>query len=176
MSRKMTRHTIMALEAGKYFPSLPCCWHSASRALSASEWIRCSSTWRLAIRVFPHRDDAALDAENGVPGEAGAGGEDDGKGESRGQKLRHRTRLGRHVRRTQLPSGGGGFGRRHYPGTDEVLSEGGGGQRQEQDARSHTLLYAARRAGLSRSCGRGVRHESGSDGVSLFLYPLPERI
>jgi hypothetical protein len=54
--------------------------------------------------------------------------------------LRHRTGWRRHVRRTELQRGNGGFGRRHYPGADKVLSDGGSVQHEEQDARSHTVI------------------------------------
>ena len=44
----VTRHTIMALEAGKYFP--PSCWPSASRARSELVWSKFSNTPRPANR------------------------------------------------------------------------------------------------------------------------------
>src|ERR1035437_96243 len=123
----------------------PCCWRSASRARSARGWSRCSSTWRSANRGFPHRDLVTLDDEDGVPWEPSAGVDDDGKGKSHGHQWRQRrTGWWRRVRRTQkrgLQSGNRRrLWRRHYPGADEVLGDGGSGQEQKQDARSHTWI------------------------------------
>src|ERR1035438_8726825 len=75
-----------------------------------------------------------------------------------------------------LPIWNGGIGRRHYPGADEVPSDCGSGQHEEQDARSHTVIMPRGGRAFHGGADDTFRRRNGSRAHSAFnvlLFRLP---